>query len=78
MTIFAREKDGHTLAENGAALLAHFTGHAMDTVWSEEPRPRSALMLAHAATVGRFYAALRAKMESMTSIRLEGWRGTMY
>jgi hypothetical protein len=75
VTSFAREKDVYALAEDGAALAARFTGEAMDTFWYEELRPRSALMLTHAATIGRFYAALRTKIETMTSITLEGWQG---
>jgi hypothetical protein len=70
-----REHDVYCLAEHGAMMVARWTGHAIEDVYWETPRIRSFLTLTHSAIIGRFYAALRAKVETMQSIRLDGWKG---
>jgi hypothetical protein len=70
-----REHDVYCLAEQGALVLARMTGQAIEDVYWEVPRIRSFLTLTHSSAIGRFYAALRAKVETMQSIKLAGWTG---
>lgn len=70
-----RTSDLYVLAKDGAPLVARYTHQPIEAVYCEEPRIRSFYTLEHGAAIGRFYAALRAKVETMRSITLDGWTG---
>jgi hypothetical protein len=70
-----RDDNAYALAEPGALLLAEARGRSLDEVWYEQLRERSVHNRTHSVLIGRFYAALRAKIETMAGIQLVDWRG---
>lgn len=70
-----RANDVYLLAQDGARLLARRTGQSIEDIPCERPRLRSVYTLEHGELIGRFYAAVRAKVETMRSIQLDGWTG---
>jgi hypothetical protein len=70
-----RDENAYALTEPGAEILAEARGISIDMVPYEELRERSVQNQTHCVLIGQFYAALRAKVESMRGLALEAWQG---
>ncbi len=71
---FSRDDDVYCLAPGGAHLLARAGKMAIEEIWTERLRTRSAQTLAHSALIGKFYAAIRARLEE-AGYELHAWAG---
>lgn len=72
---FGRAAQLHALGYGGAVTLSSATGVAVEEIPYLEAKTPAWQKLNHTAAIGRCYAALRARVERTSSIRLSGWIG---
>jgi hypothetical protein len=70
---YGRDTHVYLLTRRGAEQLADATGQAIEMINYSRERGRAITHLEHMVAVGRFYAAVRTKVESMR-LRFSGWQ----
>jgi hypothetical protein len=71
---YGRDTHVYLLTRLGAEYLADATGQPIETINYSRERGRAITHLEHMVTVGRFYAAMRTRVESWQGLRFIGWQ----
>lgn len=71
---YGRDTHVYLLTRLGAEYLAQATGQPIETINYSRERGRAITHLEHMVAVGRFYAAMRAKLETRSYLQFIGWQ----